>query len=229
MAVAATSTPATGTQPVLRWRDIREQVDRGEGLCDISSHPNGGLLFEADNFTLGSVSTWLLDPRSKLVRGVGFGYQPAISGTGRRIVTVVRYYARFGGGYMSLVMYEPGRPQSYRHIVPLPTKSSAPEYGYPSLSRDSRRLAASRSSCGAVTCVEELVAGQLGGRLRATGFSVKTIRGTAWAGDGKSIFVGAARAQGAQFDLYQVPLNGNPPRLVVRGIGAWTMRGASMS
>ena len=220
---------ATGTRPLVRWSDIRDQVDRGEGLCDISSHPYGGVLFEADNFTLGSVATWLLDPRTQLVRGVGFGYQPAISRTGRRIVTVVRYYAPFGGGYMSLVMYEPGHPQAYRHVVPLPTRSYAPEYGSPSLSRDSRRLAASRSSCGAITCVEELVVGPLGGRLRTTGFSVKTIRGTAWATDGKSLFVGAARTEGERFDLYQVPLNGDQPQIVLRGIGAWTIRGASMS
>jgi hypothetical protein len=216
---------AAGTL-LVGFRSVKAQTGRPVGLCDLAAYPGAGVIFEADYGTYGSTSIWLLDPASKLVRLLAYGYSPTLSSSGRRLLVVRHSYFPGGGSYETLELGTPGRLASFRRIVPIPSRSDNFAYGSPSLSRDGAYFAAARESCDGQVCSDALVAARIGSPPRELGFNVASIRGVAWLND-TTLLVGAARSRLAHtFDLYRVPVNGSPAALVLRAIGGFALRGA---
>jgi hypothetical protein len=198
---------------------------RGEtGLCEIVGDPRGGLLFDVTATAFPSERVWHVDPASGRVRFVAYGFQPAPSPGGGRLV-VVRHRA----DYPTLLAGKPGAPESFAPIAPVPRDPSKVGYAYPAFDPDGRRLAAVRTTVERGTLRSELLVGRPGGRLAAVWRvpSPRRLGRVAWLGDGRALLALVYETRRASIGaLYRVPLGKGRPRLVLRDVSAFALRWA---
>jgi hypothetical protein len=209
-------------RPLLRFRDIRATVRGETGLCEIVAGPRGGLLFDVTANAFPSERVWHVDPATARVRFVAYGFQPAPSPAGERLV-VVRHRA----DYPTLLAGRPGAPGTFRPIAPVPRDPSKVGYGYPAFDASGQRIVAVRTTVEGGTVGSALLVGRPGGRLAPVWrvASPRRLGPVAWLGDGRSLLALVYETRRASIGaLYRVPLGGGRPRPVVRDVTAFALR-----
>lgn len=141
---------------------VLPQIDRSQGLCEIASAPTGGVLFEADNLTAGSSSTFHLDLAQGTASLLLYGYSASQAATGAT-VTIQHRYFRNGGSYEQPWLL-PGAGQRARPLTRAPKPRSSQAYHAVAISRDGRDVAAARSA-GKRGARDELLVGSTSGAL----------------------------------------------------------------
>jgi hypothetical protein len=202
--------------PLINYRDVGDPD--GTGLCGLQLDPEGGLLFESSNGTLGSARIWKLDLATLVATPITYGYAPATT-AGSHVIVVVdhRYFpGNQGGSYETLRGGALSQPQSIRPIVPQASRAHYFEYSAPALAPGGRRLAAALYDHR-----QTVVVGDLGRPLHRVWAPPRNylVNWLGWTGTSAHILLAAvSRLGAATSDLLQITLPSGRTRTVVRGI-----------
>ena len=215
---------AGAAEPTLRFRDVRARV-RGEvGLCDVTLDPRGGMLFDVTSSAFPSDRIWHVDPRTRRIKQIAFGYHPTIAPNGRRMVVVAPR-----AHYPTLLLGRPNQqPSSFKPIVPTPRSNGTVGYALPAFSPDGTQIAAIRTSARRQKpAIDDLIVGRPGSRLSSI-FRVadgRRLGQVSWLSDGRTVLVNVFDRRRASIgDVYRVPLRGGKPRRILQDVTAFAVR-----
>jgi hypothetical protein len=185
--------------------DVLSVADRSQGLCEISTDPAGGILFEADNGTAGSTASYRLGLGDLAVTPALSGYAASAASDGTVVAVQHRYWTAGGSYEQPWLMTASGRA---RALATAPKRLGAGlEFTATVISRDGRTVAATAIQ-GARRYHGVLYAAGAAGRFTTPIWSLsirKLFVGVQWLPDSDpGLMVGvAASSSASDFALYR--------------------------
>ena len=227
------SSPNTGScdlyklspsERILAWTSVVGLVNRGYGLCSISSNGRGGVFFRTSNGTAASEDVWNFDLSRRNVTHAAYGYAPSASMGGMWMSVLVHEYYPTSGSYEMPFVLAPGAVEG-NGIVPIPDPSKGPYYSAEAISPDGNTMALGTYEAGVEKIFEY--------RLSVSHLSLMGSPTLLWRvptgsevwqlgfyADGELLAVLAASAKARSATLYDLPRNGGVPHALVSGVSS---------